>query len=145
MGLLWLGGMVAVPSELLGEPITANVPAVAPVELSQVAEIRRLPHEQLEQRRAVRLVGVATGVLPDLHAFVLQDDTGTIYVRDATKTNQLPQLAERVEVQGRTDVSGVLLGSFQRLGAGELPAPELASWDQLMNGSLECVPWRCAG
>lgn len=137
MGLLWLVGGDAVRSELVGEPVTANAPTVASVELSRVAEIRLLPHEQLQQRRPVQLVGVATGVLPELHAFVLQDDTGTIYVRDATKTNQLPHLAERVEVQGRTDVSGVLLGAFQRLGAGELPAPELASWDQLMNSSLE--------
>lgn len=105
--------------------------------LTQVAEIMQLPREELERGRAVQLRGVAAAVLAHLHAFVLQDERGSIYVRDETPSPALPQVGEQVEVRGQTDAGGVVLREFRSLGMGRPAGPVLATWDQLMNGSLD--------
>ena len=102
-----------------------------------VAEVSLWSRDATHRGRLVKFQGVATSVLAGLHAFVIEENSAAIYVRDTTRTNPLPQLGERWEVQGRVETGSVGMNSFRRLGMGRLPEPTPASWDQLMNGSLD--------
>ncbi len=135
--LLYLCGVFVAPGQTSGA-ITNFASSRPPPELLHVAEINRLSREEQAQGRPVRLGGVVTEVLRELHAFVFQDDTGSIYVRDVVRTNPLPQLGERLELRGQTDKGDIVLRGAQSLGRDELPARAMpASGEELMNGSLD--------
>ena len=107
--------------------------------LREIISVHRLTREAAARGQPVILRGVTTCVLPELHAIVIQDSTASLYVVDPTKGElPLPHVGELVEVEGVTEAGQAKAAKISRLGAGVLPEPERPSWDQLMNGSLDC-------
>lgn len=139
LGLLWWVAQVGGFGQESGSVATNSEVALEAevIALSPVAEIIRPPREELEPGRTVRLRGVATAVLSHLNAFVLQDKSGSIYIHDPTRKHPLPAVGTQVEVRGTTAVGGVSFQELRLLGAGDSPGPVPATWDQLMNGSLD--------
>jgi signal transduction histidine kinase len=119
-----------------GEMIVA--PSGAEVELRPAREVSRLAREEHQRGLVVKFQGVVTSLLAGLRAFVIEaDDDTAIFVRDVARTNALPQLGEQLEVQGAIEGGVIALRSYRRLGLGQLPEPAVASWAQMMNGSLD--------
>ncbi|TAL00284.1 MAG: hypothetical protein EPO07_09895, partial [Verrucomicrobia bacterium] len=100
--------------------------------------IRRLSIEAAQRALPVHLEGVTTCVLTQLHALVIQDATAAVYVLNKQAGGEFPEVGDRVEVEGVTGPDIINANQIKRLGAGRLPEFERPSWDQLINGSLDC-------
>jgi signal transduction histidine kinase len=107
--------------------------------LRTAIEVRRLPRAQASNSIPVQVEGVVTCVLPALNAFVIQDATSGLYVADRSRTNPPPAIGELVQVVGHSEPGQAVLTTLHRLGESELPAPLHPTWDQLMNGSMDCL------
>jgi len=109
--------------------------------LTSVDEIRPLKREKAALGYPVKLRGVVTCVVQYQNGFVIQDGTHGVYVVNSKPTNDLPQVGNYLEVEGKTDRGSfapvVRARHLNFLGGGKLPEPVQPSWDQLMVGSLD--------
>ena len=120
----------------------AGAAAASPPPLTTVAQIHALPREQAARRFPVLIRGVVTCVAAPPDTGMIQDATRGIYVPHLAPTG-----AERAQVGDYLEVAGFTSpGDFApiidpqrvtRLGKARMPEPTRASWDQLMNGSLD--------
>ncbi|HTB84162.1 MAG TPA: ATP-binding protein [Candidatus Sulfotelmatobacter sp.] len=110
--------------------------------LASIAQVKQLKPEQVNQGIPAKIRGVLVGVRPV--AFMLQDSTGGISVHySAVEWTDQPQVGDMLEVEGVTG-SGVfapviMAHKIRRLGNAPMPEPIRPRWDQLMNGSVDCV------
>jgi signal transduction histidine kinase len=143
----------AAPSPQSAPPLTATNPELRedsapppagagglPV-LTTAEEVKRLTRAQAQRRYPVRLRGVITHMRPWATTLVLQDATCGVFVRGIRSAVQAPRQGEYWEIGGVTgpgDFAPVVTAQrLSYLGVGRLPDPVAASWDQLMNGSLD--------
>lgn len=118
------------------------VPAALPA-ISTVAKIKGLPPDLARQQLPVSIRGVVTAILPAfIRGAVVQDSTKGIYV-SFTDMKEPPtlQLGGFYQIDGATGpglfAPVVAAHNMTFLGAGQLPQPLHATWDQLINGSLD--------
>lgn len=105
-------------------------------------QVKRLKREEARRGYPVRIRGVVTRAVRGYDHIVIQDATRGVFVRGLPARNLgVPQFGEYWEVEGITapgDFAPVVTWRRgRRLGAGRLPEPVAATWDQLMNGSLD--------
>lgn len=110
--------------------------------LTSAAAVHGLKREEAQRRFPVRLRGVITSVLREHQAFTIQDASRGLYVVDFSSSRPMQaRLGEFLEVEGVTDPSlfapVVNAQRVRSLGQGQLPDPVRATWDQLVNGSLD--------
>lgn len=106
------------------------------------AEVHHLKREEAQRGYPVKIRGVITSVLPEDQGFTIQDSTRGIYVVDQSESrSDAPRIGEYLEVEGTTDPGKfapfVNATRVRLVGSGDLPAPVVPSWHQLMNGSLD--------
>ncbi len=106
------------------------------------AEVHRLKREEAQRGYPVKIRGVITSVLPEDQGFTIQDSTRGMYVVDQSESrSDAPRIGEYLEIEGTTDPGKfapfVNATHVRLLGGGDLPAPVVPSWHQLMNGSLD--------
>ncbi len=128
-------------SALTNQSALPGVALRSPV-LTNAEQVHRLTRKEAADGQHVLIHGVITCALPEFEAAVVQDATGGIYVDHWNASlGEPPQLGELVEAEGLTDPGDfaprVHAVRIARLGTGELPAPVLPYWDQLINGSLD--------
>lgn len=106
-------------------------------ELRTAAAVRGLSYEQAQQRTPVRLRGVVTFFDESLYSRFIQDETAGIYLRESTNTPALHP-GELVEIEGQTSPGEYAPIVEPRrivvVGAAALPAPKLATYEQLASG-----------
>jgi hypothetical protein len=110
--------------------------------LTNAVDVHRLKREEAQRGYRVQIRGVVTCVLPEHQAFTLQDATRGLYVAGLAVNRAFPpRTGEYLVVEGVTDPSLfapiVNAERVSTLGAGQLPEPVNATWDQLLNGSLD--------
>jgi signal transduction histidine kinase len=110
--------------------------------LTTAEQVKNLSREEAQRGYPVRIRGVATRAVPGHDTMVVQDATRGVFVRGLPAWSPTaPQLAEFWEIEGATapgDFAPVIdWRQGRRLGFGRLPEPVAATWDQLMNGSLD--------
>jgi signal transduction histidine kinase len=110
--------------------------------LTTAQEVHTLKRSEALKGYPARIRGVVTCILPEHQAFTIQDQTSGLYVVDASTSLSVPaQVGEFLEVEGVTDpglfAPLVTARSVRSLGLGHLPEPIKATWDQLLNGSLD--------
>ena len=133
------------------EPGKAGVPSAAstnghsetalPV-LTTAEQVHRLTREEAAKPHVAVIHGVITCSLPQYEAVVIQDSTRGVYVADiGANLGEPPSLGELVDIEGVTDpgefAPHLRARHLKRLGTGTLPQPARATWDQLINGSLD--------
>lgn len=116
-----------------------RVQAQAPEkELNAVAAVRSLSVAQAALQTRVRLRAVVTFFDEPLYSRFIQDDTAGIYLQASTNTPPLLS-GQVVEIEGRAspeEYSPVILPETVRVvGTSALPAPKLATYEQLASGS----------
>jgi signal transduction histidine kinase len=123
-------------------PAVRTAAETSPPVLTTVEQVHRLT--RVDAARGYRAVirGVVTCALPESAAVALQDATRGIYVDQLTPAlGGVPEVGEQLEVEGVTDpgefAPQLHARKLTRLGKGELPEPVRATWDQLINGSLD--------
>ena len=110
--------------------------AVGP--LTTIAEVRKLSAAEAEQQLPVKLRGTVTFFDEALFSRFIQDDTAGIYLLELT--NDMPVVAsgQIVEVEGVTGPGEfapvVQPTSIKVVGEGRLPAPRVATLDELVSG-----------
>ena len=117
---------------------TTNLPTI-----SSAAEIKALSSDQAKQGLPVSIRGVAvTPYISKYSGAVVQDSTRGVFVA----LNNLPeaellQRGEFCQIEGVTSPGAfapvVDARQITHLGLGQLPRPMRATWDQLVNGSLD--------
>jgi signal transduction histidine kinase len=120
---------------------TASVAGATPA-ITTVAEIKALTPDLAKQQLPVSIRGVVTATLPAVQGAVVQDATRGIFVSlHAFKSSEPLQLGEFCQVDGVTDpglfAPLIVARHITHFGASQLPRPLRATWDQLMNGSLD--------
>ena len=119
---------------------TDSVAGISPI--TTVAEIKALASEVAKQQLPVSIRGVVTATLPASRGAVVQDSTKGIFIAlgEFRKAEPL-QLGEFCQIDGVTSpglfAPLVLARRITHLGVGRLPQPVYATWDQMMNGSLD--------
>ncbi len=145
-GMLWVPSWKEVevlsvaPRQRDSEPVTPAAERIKPLPLlTSIAQIRGLKPEEARRGYPVKVRGVLTfsGA-----GDVIHDSTWGIYVNVTPSQNALLQFGDYCEIEGATG-PGEFAPSIQarrvnRLGLGQLPEPVHPTWDQLMNGSLDC-------
>jgi signal transduction histidine kinase len=126
----WREDSARPPAEAVGLPV-----------LTTAEEVKRLTRAQAQLGYPVRLRGVITHMRPWATTLVLQDATCGVFVRGIPSAVKAPRQGEYWEIGGVTgpgDFAPVVNARrWSYLGVGRLPDPVSASWDQLMNGSLD--------
>ena len=120
--------------------------------LTTAADVERLSRAEAEGGRRVKIRGVVTCDALWLHyGSVLHDRTRGIYCSwpmtnaETGELQRRPRFGEYWEITGVTESGSfapdVRASRMSCLGEGQLPAPVLPTWDQLLNGSLDaqCV------
>jgi len=117
----------------------ARAQAVLPV-LTQAAQIRRLNSEEAQRHYPIRLRGVLTYYIPELHLTFFHDSSAGIYI-NILGTPPVAQTGDLVEVRG---VSGAGFFAPQVdnpelhvLGKASLPATRLFSLEDLLSGKQD--------
>jgi signal transduction histidine kinase len=110
--------------------------------LTSVAQVKQLEPKQVTRGIPARIKGVLIGIRPT--AMMLQDSTGGISIRfSALDWADQPHIGEVLEVAGVTGPGRfapvIMAHTVRRLGDGPMPEPIRPRWDQLVNGSLDCV------
>jgi len=130
------GGSKEPPAGTVSE--TTPVPAV----VATAAEIKALPPELARQELPVSIHGVVTAVGAGIGGVVIQDSTRGIFVslQDIREATPL-RLGEFCQIDGVTGpglfAPVIVAQRIIHLGAGRFPQPVHATWDQLLNGSLD--------
>jgi signal transduction histidine kinase len=137
LGLLSVLGRAGIALE---EPPPSAAPGL-PL-LTTGEEVKRLKRDEAQRGFPVRIRGVITRAVIGYDSVVIQDATRGVYVRGLPARNPgAPQLAEYWEIEGTTapgDFAPVITWrQGRRLGVGRLPEPVTATWDRLINGSLD--------
>ena len=121
--------------------IAPEFPPASGPPLTTAEQIQRLKREEAQHGRPVLVRGVVT--CSDFYqGFVLQDATRGVFVEPPTPNGLgRPEVGENWEVQGITGPGLfsplIKAARLTRLGQGRLPEPIQATWDQLLNGSLD--------
>ena len=110
--------------------------------LTSVAQVQQLKPEQVERKIPVRIKGVVIGTVP--FGLRLQDSTGGVSVHfSALDWTHQPMVGDLLVVEGVTGTGlfapVVTANKVTYLGKSPMPEPIRPSWDQLMNGNLDCV------
>jgi signal transduction histidine kinase len=138
------------PAKATREGETTNLPtadrvhaAGASSAISTAAEIKALSPDLANQGLPVSIRGVVvTTYIPKYFGAVVQDSTRGVFVA----LNNLPeteplQRGEFCKIEGVTGSGAfapvVVARQITHLGLGQLPKPMRATWDQLVNGSLD--------
>ncbi len=137
------------PAKAPGEGETTNLPAADRVRaaaesstISSVAEIKALSSDTAKQELPVSIRGVVTAYISKYSGAVVQDSTRDVFVT----LNNLPeaeplQRGEFCQIEGVTSPGAfapvVVARRITHLGPGQLPKPVRATWDQMVNGSLD--------
>ncbi|MGA2542386.1 MAG: carbohydrate-binding protein [Verrucomicrobiota bacterium] len=112
-----------------------GIPAIRTVE-----EIKMLPPDLARQELPVSIRGVVTALL--FQSAVVQDSTKGIYVflQDLDKSEPVKR-GEFYQIDGVTGpglfAPVIVARRITHLGSGQWPQPLHATWDQLVNGSLD--------
>lgn len=115
----------------------AHAAEPAPIELvTRAAQARALSPSAADSRIPARLRGVVTAAEPEWQGkFVLQDESGGIFVRN---TSTQPAIGDLVEISGTTEhgwfVPVVQTDGWTRLGTAPLPPARAVSIERLMTG-----------
>ncbi len=131
---------VTIPSANLVEvepPLSNSGNTVRPT-LGAARQVRELGYAEAEKHLPVALQGVVTyashGVM------MLQDPTGAVFVLTGFRPER-PIVGDLWEVEGLTEGGGfapnVRASKIRFAAHSSLPEPIRATWDQLMNGSLD--------
>lgn len=116
--------------------------------LTTVAKVRELKSDEVALGIPVKLQGVVIGAWPNdsfnNYKLVLCDATGGISVHFGVPQawGDQPQIGELLDIEGVT-IPGQFVPAIQarkitRLGNAPMPEPIRPTWDELMNGSLDC-------
>jgi signal transduction histidine kinase len=131
--------------ELLEAPssifVSSNAEPASTV-LTTIEQIHHLTREQAKREYPVKISGVVTCVSEDSENAMIQDATRGIFIPNlAPAPGEFPRVGDYMEVEGATapgDFAPIVYARrVKRLGVAPLPAPRAATWDQLMNGSLD--------
>jgi len=119
-----------------------NASASSPARLTTAAEIKALSSKRASQRIPVLIRGVVTAFSSKNSGAVIQDATRGVFVDVFRWRGAEPlQRGQLCEIEGVTDPGGfspvVVAHRIRHLGPGKLPKPVRATWDQLVNGSLD--------
>jgi signal transduction histidine kinase len=130
-------GATTNPSAATTASTATNAPAI-----TTVAEIKALSLDLAKKQLPVSIRGVVTATLPAVQGAVVQDATRGIFVSlQAFKNSEPLQLGEFCQIDGVTGpglfAPVIVARRITHFGAGQLPQPVRATWDQLMNGSLD--------
>jgi len=139
-----LSGKVVGAEETTKRPLaeTAWTASAAPA-ITTVAEVKALSAELAKQQLPVSIRGVITTVLPEYDGAVVQDSTRGIfiYLPDAKKSELSLRRGEFYQIDGVTGpglfAPVIVPRRITRLGAGQWPQPQHATWAHLVNGSLD--------
>ncbi|HEX9045889.1 MAG TPA: ATP-binding protein [Verrucomicrobiae bacterium] len=130
-------------SETLGSSTagSTSAPAVSAV-VSTAAEIKALCPADARQELPVSIRGVVTAFLSKYSGAVVQDATKGIFVElNNSPGAESMQWGEYCQIYGVTGpglfAPVVSARRVTHLGPGQLPPPTQATWDQLVNGSLD--------
>jgi signal transduction histidine kinase len=127
-------GLLLAAASLRGQ--TAPPSPALPL-LTNISELRRLTTN--DPGREFRIQGTVTCSLPKQNSFVIQESGAGLYLLNAEPpASPLPLPGYRLEVEGLARLGVARVSRITPLGQSPLPAPERPSWDQLMNGSLDC-------
>lgn len=118
-----------------------NHPESLPL-LTSIEEIHRLKRQEAEAQYPVRVRGIVTHHWEGGNG-VIQDSTRGIYATQMDPSPSAPsQRGDYLEIEGVTgpgDFAPIITSTrITRLGRGRLPEPKHPTWDQLMNGSMDC-------
>ncbi len=106
--------------------------------LNAARQVRDLPYQEAERHLPVTIQGIVTYSIEGVT--MLQDATGGVFVLTGMRLDH-PAIGDLWEVEGHTEGGGFapqIRASKMRLVAhASLPEPIHATWDQLMNGSLD--------
>jgi signal transduction histidine kinase len=121
-------------------PKASTVAALPPI--STAAEIKALSPELARQEFPVSIRGVVTSFGSAYLGAVIQDSTRGVFVDLHNFAQRQPlQRGEFCQIEGVTGpgyfAPVIVAKRILHLGGGELPKPVRASWDQLVNGSLD--------
>ncbi len=116
--------------------------------LTTVAKVRELKSDEVALGIPVKIQGVVIGAWPNDNfnnfKLVLCDATGGISVHFGVPQAwaDQPQIGELLDIEGIT-IPGQFAPAIQarkitRLGNAPMPEPIRPTWDELMNGSLDC-------
>jgi len=116
--------------------------------LTTVAKVRQLKADEAALGIPVKIQGVVVGAWPNdnfnNYKLVLCDATGGISVHFGVPQAwaDQPQIGELLDIVGFT-IPGQFVPAIQarkmtRLGNAPMPEPIRPTWDELMNGSLDC-------
>jgi signal transduction histidine kinase len=117
--------------------------AAATPTIATAAEVKELTPEMARQELPVTVRGVVTAILPEyLHGAVIQDSTKGVFVALHDIPDPKPlQRGEFYLIEGVTGPGSfaplVVARRITHLGAGVWPPPLHATWDELINGSLD--------
>lgn len=133
IGLLWLlAGFTLLHHRAMAAPVELPAP------LTTAAEISHLKHQEADRGLPAKIRGVVTCIVTQHNAFVIQDATRGVFIRDE---GEVPHVGELWEVEGVTakgSFAPIMLAKQKTfLGIGTLPAPITPNWDQIINGSLD--------
>ena len=116
--------------------------------LTTAARVRQLKPNEVALGIPVRIQGVVIGAWPNdnfnNYKLVLCDSTGGISVHFGVPQAwaDQPQIGELLDIEGVTIpgqfVPAIHAGKITRLGNAPMPEPIRPTWDELMNGSLDC-------
>lgn len=122
-----------------------RMPEMAPPmpTITTAAEVKALSAAEAKQQRPVSIRGIVTALLPAfIHGAAVQDSTKGVYVALQELNEPQPlQIGEYCQVDGVTGpglfAPVIVAHHVRHLGAGLWPQPLHATWDQLINGSLD--------
>lgn len=107
--------------------------------LTTIEAVKSLSHNEAKQGYPVKIRGIITSLPPD--GFTIQDATAATYVAtNDARLSAMPCIGDYWEVEGTTYAyfaPTILAARAVQLGPGILPEPLHATWDQLINGSLD--------
>jgi signal transduction histidine kinase len=129
--------------EITNPQIEAGVSSMAaPAAISTAAEIKALSSDRARLELPVSIRGVVTAYISKFLGGVVQDSTKGVYVDVHNLREAEPlQLGEVYQIEGVTGpglfAPIVVARRITHLGPGRLPAPQRATRDELMDGSLD--------
>jgi signal transduction histidine kinase len=120
-----------------GNASQANLPL-----LTTAAQVQELKRTKPEMRYPVKLRGVVTWTADNHESLVLQDATRAVFVwMGNNRGNNPPKTHDYLEVEGRSAPGQfsplVNMRRWTRLGVGQFPSPVIATWSDLVVGSLD--------
>lgn len=115
---------------------------IMPAVLKTAVEIKSLTRESAEKKLPVSIRGVVTAAGDKYQGAVIQDATSGVFVEMINLSGVRPlRRGDLAQIDGVTGAGWfapvVTAQQVTRLGPGQLPQPLRATWDQLVNGTLD--------